>query len=151
VKFGESVITESRGLLREALLRVGDHDALPDSPQHIVHHQQNLLTILSGREHEHFANSAGIDFASLNAWSHFDHIHEGFGRVQEDLGFERVVWFAYVILMIPLLKAEVKRLEGFMDAHFIDSHEILYLFLTKSRYCWQPVETHSGPLAKQPN
>lgn len=47
-----------------------------------------------------------------------------------------------------LLEVEVKRLVVLIVAHLIDYHEILYLFLTKSKYCWQPVETHSGPLVK---
>jgi hypothetical protein len=38
VQFGQSVVAEGRCLLREALLGVGDHDALPDAAQHVIHY-----------------------------------------------------------------------------------------------------------------
>ncbi len=44
----------------------------------------------------------------------------------------------------PLLdgSARVSRLEGLKVAHFIDYHDMQYLFLTKSRYERQPRLTH---------
>lgn len=67
MQFGQRVVAEGWRLLGKAFLGVGDHDALPDAAEHVVHNQKDFLAMLGQRHHHHLADSASKNTTATHA------------------------------------------------------------------------------------
>lgn len=86
MQFGQGVVAEGWRLLGEAFLGVGDHDALANAAEHVVHDQKDLVTVFGQGHHHHLADAAGKNATPTHARPHLYHICERFGGVQQNLG-----------------------------------------------------------------
>lgn len=94
MQFGEGIETKSGRFFGKALLGVGYHYSLPNSSEHVIHDQQYFVFGLSRGKHHHLAQSAAVNSARFYARATVYHVFPGTSRVQKDLSFYRLLYFA---------------------------------------------------------